>query len=352
MSFSFTTRLPLSRHAVDRDHQSRALPGLFDQLWADATTRVLPIWHGKMLLAPHHAPHHAPTMAPRPADPLAAGAATAPWIADGVHLALLPTSSVPTSAQNAGLQVYLGRSLPTDLPEPAGTRIVAAQLDDAAAARLEPDEERWVGLRTVATVLDDRDAGLFTEALGVFNWHASHGHCPRCGAATMVEEGGWVRRCPVDNSQVFPRTDPAVIVLITDADDRILLGSNAMWENNRYSLLAGFVEPGEALESAVIREMFEESGLRVTDPAYVGSQPWPFPASVMCGFTARLADDQPAGDLLPDGAEILALRWFSRQELHAAGEWMLLPGPSSIAHAMIERWLGAPLPVAPEMIRP
>jgi len=229
---------------------------------------------------------------------------------------------------------------------------VAVQLEDDAAARLEPDETRWAALRTVATVLDDRDAGLFTEALGVLNWHASHAHCPRCGAATLVEEGGWVRRCPVDNSQVFPRTDPAVIVLITDADDRILLGSNAMWENNRYSLLAGFVEPGEALEAAVIREMFEESGLRVTDPAYVGSQPWPFPASVMCGFTARLADDQPASGLLPDGAEILALRWFSRKDLLDAGDWMLLPGPSSIAHAMIERWLGAPLPATTELIRP
>ncbi|TFB71192.1 NAD(+) diphosphatase [Cryobacterium glaciale] len=327
MSFTFTTRLPLSRHAVDRDHLSRGLPGLLDQLWADAATRVLPVWHGKILLAP--------------LDP-----------GTGPRLALLPPSSLQMSPQNVGLRVYLGRSLPTNLPEAFGTRIVAVQLDDAAAARLEPDEDRWVGLRTVATVLGDRDAGLVTEALGVLNWHASHAHCPRCGAATAVEEGGWVRRCPIDNSQVFPRTDPAVIVLITDADDRILLGSNAMWENNRYSLLAGFVEPGEALETAVIREMFEESGLRVTDPVYVGSQPWPFPASVMCGFTARLADDQQARDLLPDGAEILALRWFSRQELQDAGEWMLLPGPSSIAHAMIERWLGAPLPAAPELIRP
>lgn len=332
MSFSFTTRLPLSRHAVDRDHQSRGLPGLFDQLWADAATRVLPVWQGKILLAPD--------------DPTSRADST-PGPTEGVHLALLP----PTSVQNVGLRVYLGRSLPVDLPELAGTRIVAVQLDDTAAARLEPDDSRWVGLRTVATVLDDRDAGLFTEALGVLNWHASHSHCPRCGAATVVEEAGWVRRCPVDNSQVFPRTDPAVIVLITDVDDRILLGSNAMWEHNRYSLLAGFVEPGEALESAVIREMFEESGLRVTDPTYVGSQPWPFPASVMCGFTARLADDQQASDLMPDGDEILALRWFSRHELRDAGEWMLLPGPSSIAHAMIERWLGAPLPAAPEMIR-
>ncbi len=331
MSFTFTTGLPLSRHAVDRDHARRSLPQLFDQLWADDATRILPVWKNKILLAP--APN-----GPSETSPL--------------HLALLRPTDLPTAAASTGLRVYLGRSLPTGLPEPVATSIVAVALDDAAATLLEPDETRWAELRGVATVLNDRDAGLFTEVLGVFNWHASHSHCPRCGAATLVEEGGWVRRCPVDNSQVFPRTDPAVIVLITDANDRILLGSNAMWENNRYSLLAGFVEPGEALESAVIREMFEESGLRVTEPTYVGSQPWPFPASIMCGFTARLEDDQQAADLLPDGEEILALRWFSRQELLDAGEWMLLPGPSSIAHAMIARWLGAPMPAATELNRP
>jgi len=327
--------LPLSRHAVDRDHVSRGLPGFVDQLWSEAATRVLPVWQGKTLLA---------RSAPAPEAATGANAIEA----TSVHLGLLPTDSLPAG----GLRVYLGRSLPTDLAEPAGTGIVAVQLDDAAAAQLEPDEQRWVNLRSLATVLNDRDAGLFTEALGVLNWHASHTHCPRCGAATSVEESGWVRLCPVDNSQVFPRTDPAVIVLITDDNDRMLLGSNALWENNRFSLLAGFVEPGEALEEAVIREMHEESGLRVTDPSYVGSQPWPFPASVMCGFTARLADDQDAGDLLPDGDEILALRWFSRKELRDAGEWMLLPGPSSIAHAMIEQWLGGPVPAGPEMIRP
>jgi NAD+ diphosphatase len=142
---------------------------------------------------------------------------------------------------------------------------------------------------------------------------------------------------------VFPRTDPAVIVLITDADDRILLGSNAMWENNRYSLLAGFVEPGESLEAAVIREIHEESGLHVTDAVYLGSQPWPFPASIMCGFTARLADGQKADALFPDGEEILDLRWFSREDLLAGLDDIVLPGRSSIARAMVENWLGAHL---------
>ncbi|MFO7689127.1 MAG: NAD(+) diphosphatase, partial [Cryobacterium sp.] len=202
------------------------------------------------------------------------------------------------------------------------------------------DSEGAIRQTFVTAVLSARDTGLFTEALGVLNWHHSHGFCPRCGAATHVESAGWVRRCPACGGSVFPRTDPAVIMLITDAQDRLLLGSNALWENNRYSLLAGFVEPGESLEAAVIRESFEESGLRVTEPEYVGSQPWPFPASIMMGFTARLAAEQSPDALLPDGEEILDLRWFSRAELGAAAAgWLTLPGTSSIAHALIARWL-------------
>lgn len=328
MSFRFTTRLPLSRHAVDRDHTVRTTPGLMHQLWTDSSTRVLALWHGKALLE---------------RTPRADGAETVAGSSPAPRLDLVRTHRVPAAA----LSVYLGRSLARDCPEPAGTRVVAAVLSDEEAAALEPDAARWVGLRAVVTELGDRDAGLFTEALGVINWHSSHGYCPRCGSATTIEDAGWVRRCPNCGNQVFPRTDPAVIVLITDQDDRLLLGSNALWENNRYSLLAGFVEPGEPLEAAVVREMLEESGLRVTDPVYLGSQPWPFPASIMCGFTARLADDQAAEDLLPDGEEILDLRWFSRQELRDSAEWLILPGASSIAHAMIERWLTAtPVPRA------
>lgn len=322
MSFSFTARLPLSRHAVDRDHETRSRPDLFDELWADAGTRVLVLWRGSVLLAP------------------AAGSADAP------RILLLEPQSVP----EATVRVYLGRSLAEDAAEPVGTRLVAAVLGDEAAHALEPRPEAWASLRTVATELSDRDAGLFTEALGLANWHVSHTHCPRCGAATTVESAGWSRLCPVDGGQVFPRTDPAVIVLITDADDRILLGSNALWENNRYSLLAGFVEPGESLEAAVIREMFEESGLRVTDPLYLGSQPWPFPASIMFGFTARLADGQSPAGLLPDGEEILDLRWFSRDELRASGASIILPGRSSIARAIIEAWLGEPIDFGPDQV--
>jgi NAD+ diphosphatase len=191
--------------------------------------------------------------------------------------------------------------------------------------------------------MSDRDAGLFTEALGIANWHASHTHCPRCGTPTVVEKGGWVRRCFEDQTEIFPRTDPAVIVSVLDKDDRLLLGSNAMWENNRFSLLAGFVEPGESFEAAVQREIFEEAGVRVVDPEYLGSQPWPFPASVMVGFTARLADDQDPAALDPDGDEILDLRWFTRDEVWSNKDLVILPGRTSIARAIIEDWYGGPL---------
>ena len=312
-SFAFTSRLPLSRYLVDRDHESRALPDLISILWTDAATRVVPLWKGKALVR--------------------AGAA------DQLELAFLSASALPAPTQ-ATIALYLGRSLDPHAREPVGTPLLAVEFSDEQAVAVESDSSRWQSLRDLAVVLGDRDTGVFAEALGLRNWHHSHRFCPRCGAATTIESAGWVRRCTACGSQVFPRTDPAVIMLITDAADRLLLGSNALWENNRYSLLAGFVEPGESLEAAVIRESFEESGLRVTDATYLGSQPWPFPASIMCGFTARVDARQDPSEVAPDGAEILDLRWFTRPELRtAAASWLMLPGPSSIAHAMIERWL-------------
>ncbi|HEV7183540.1 MAG TPA: NAD(+) diphosphatase [Leifsonia sp.] len=324
--------LPLSRHAMDRDHGSRSRAALFDELWDEPGTRVLALWKGRALLTAE-----------------SVGAATPAvdgWGASGAgpaELELLPVERVSAAL----VRVYLGRTLTATADQPVGTAVVLEVLTDAAAIELEPDESRWGNLRTVATALSDRDAGLFTEALAIANWHASHTHCPRCGTPTVVEEAGWVRKCFEDGSQIFPRTDPAVIVTVLDADDRLLLGSNAMWENSRYSLLAGFVEPGESFESAVEREIFEEAGVRVVDAQYKGSQPWPFPASVMVGFTARLAHDQAADALAPDGEEILELRWFSRDELWAAREQVILPGRSSIARAQIEDWYGGPLDAAP-----
>jgi NAD+ diphosphatase len=301
MSQSFLARLPLSRFEVDRDYLARERPALFDELWADPETRVLAISGDKALMRTESA------------------------------LALLRVDEVPA----ADILVYLGRTTAATDSEPVGTPVVAAQLSDPESIA----DATWSSLRSVATVLSDRDAGLMTEALGILNWHRSHQFSPRTGEPTTSEKGGWVRRDPVSNTEVFPRTDAAVIVGVTDADGRILLGSNALWEGNRYSLLAGFVEPGESLEAAAAREVFEESGIRIADPVYVGSQPWPFPASLMIGFLARV-DEDVASTLTPDGAEIVSLRWFSRDEVAAGLQDVILPGPASIARAIIEEWYG------------
>jgi NAD+ diphosphatase len=296
--------LPLSRHELDRDYLTRAKPDLFDELWADPATRVMVLSKGKALL-------------------------------DGPSsLALLPAASAP----RAELLLYLGHSL---AEETVGAPMVAAVVGDEAATGLSADPADWGDLRLISTTLSDHHAGLFTAALALNNWHRSHRFDPATGEPTVPELGGWVRRGP-DGRDVFPRTDPAIIVGIVDADDRILLGSNANWDTNRYSLLAGFVEPGESLENAVIREVFEESGIRVKDPVYLGSQPWPFPASIMIGFMATV-DDDAESVLTPDGAEIMDLRWFSRSELDAALTEIALPGHTSIARAILEHWYGGPI---------
>lgn len=297
---------PLLAPVVDRDDKRRSRPELFDELLAEPRTRILPLWHGKALMTD----------------------------ASGTALELL----APERATAALLRVYLG--LVEEMP------VIAMTLTDAAAAELEPDEGLWRNAREVGAVLSERDSALFLEALAIANWHESHTHCPRCGTPTVVERGGWVRRCFVDGREVFPRTDPAVIVRVLDGEGRILLGSNAMWENNRWSLLAGFVEPGESFEAAAIREVLEESGVRVASPRYLGSQPWPFPASVMIGMEARALVDGDA-QLAPDGAEILAVRWFTREEIWAGREELLLPGGVSIAHAIIRDWYGGPLDEPP-----
>ncbi|MHB1235889.1 MAG: NAD(+) diphosphatase [Microbacteriaceae bacterium] len=311
MSLPFRSRLPLSRHEIDRDYLTRERPNLFEQLWADPATRVLPLWRGQALIS-----------------------TAGPWPA----LQLLPPAAVPA----ADLRLYLGRSVSVSSPEPVGTPIAAVVLMDEEAAQFESDQRRWAGLRSLGTSLSDRDTGLLLQAIALANWHESHRFSPISGQPTTVEKGGWVRRDPSNGREIFPRTDAAIIVGVTDRDDRLVLGSNALWEGNRFSLLAGFVEPGESLESAVIREIYEESGLRLVDPVYLGSQPWPFPASLMLGFTATLDPDQEVV-LTPDGTEILDLRWFSRDELASALPEIRLPGRSSIARAIIEEWYGGPI---------
>lgn len=192
---------------------------------------------------------------------------------------------------------------------------------------------RPLDLRLVGAALSDRDAGLLVTQIALSNWHATHTHCPRCGAATEIMQAGWSRRCLVDESQHFPRTDPAVIVLIHDGADRALLGRQPAWPAGRYSTIAGFVESGESAEQAVHREVLEETGVVVDDVTYRGSQPWPFPCSLMLGYEALAV----GGEVGSGDEELEDVRWFSRDQLRA-GEGMM-PSNASIAHWLISGWL-------------
>jgi NAD+ diphosphatase len=199
--------------------------------------------------------------------------------------------------------------------------------------------DTWTGLREVGADLDDLDAGLLAEAVGVLEWHERNRFSPLTGAPTTVERAGWVQRDPTNGRELFPRTDPAVIMLVHDGD-RCVLGRQAAWPPGRFSILAGFVEPGESAEAAVAREVAEEVGLRVTDVRYVSSQPWPFPQSLMLGFTARV-DGDPTLHL--DDEEIEEAHWFTRGQLRSGEGPRALPPPVSIARNIIDRWVAGEL---------
>ncbi len=204
---------------------------------------------------------------------------------------------------------------------------------------------RRAGLRDAGALLAGREAALLTQAVALANWHATATHCPRCGAVTVPEMAGHARRCTADGSEHFPRTDPAVIMLVTDPRDRCLLARNARWPPRRVSVLAGFVEPGESAEQAVAREVREEAGIVVDRVTYAGSQPWPMPHSLMLGFRAQAAQTA----ITVDAHEIAEAAWYGRDDLRAAitGGDLLMPPSQSISRWLIETWYGGPLPRAP-----
>ena len=203
----------------------------------------------------------------------------------------------------------------------------------------ESSVEGMASLRELGATLDEFHLGISMHAIALSNWHRSHPHCSRCGAETTSTLGGSVRVCVKDQSQHHPRTDSAVIVLVKDKDDRILLGHQPIWPDGRFSTFAGFLEPGETFEQCVEREVFEESGVKVNEIKYLGSQPWPFPASIMIAFSA-VAED--ASTAIADGVEITEVRWFTREELKTsvADGSLLLPPTISVARKMIAMWFG------------
>ena len=301
--------LVLSRGGPDRAAHLRDEPGLLDRLRSDPATRVVAIRGDRVLVTQRSDANDAT-----------------------VELVI----RAPTAADGGLLTVFLGLH-----PVDDGER--AAYLGVVEAATDADPDAGWQTLRAVGALLPDRDAGLVATLLAVVNWHRVHAHCPRCGAPTEPAAAGWVRRCTRDGSDHFPRTDPSVIMSVVDDDGRLLLGRGVTWPENQYSVLAGFVEPGESLEAAVAREVLEESGVVVTEVSYLGSQPWPFPSSLMLGFTARAVTT----DLTHDPTEMAEVRWVTRQEYAALlrSGAIRVPGSISIARALIERWLGADVEV-------
>ena len=197
--------------------------------------------------------------------------------------------------------------------------------------------ENYQTLRTLGDYLSQLEMGLAIHTQAIANWHHSHQFCARCGLPTISANGGSIRKCTSDGSEHYPRTDGAVIVLVKDKKDRILLGRQKVWPERRFSCFAGFVEPGESFEQTVLREVFEESGTKLEEITYLGSQPWPFPASIMISFSAIATNPDEA---IPDGEEIEEIRWLSREELRAAiaDESLTLPPIMSVARKMIEFW--------------
>jgi NAD+ diphosphatase len=196
---------------------------------------------------------------------------------------------------------------------------------------------RFEDLRAVALRLPAEDAAIAATAKSVFEWRRRHGFCSACGQPTLAVDGGWKRVCEACRTEHFPRTDP-VVIMLPIFGDKCLLGRQAAWPKGMYSALAGFLEPGEAIEEACAREMKEEAGLTATSVRYHSTQPWPWPSSLMIGLLAEVSDDVAT----PDQTELEAVRWFTRQETRAllAGEipGVFAPGAMAIAHQLIKAW--------------
>ncbi|MBM7366220.1 NAD(+) diphosphatase [Gordonia hydrophobica] len=229
---------------------------------------------------------------------------------------------------------------------PAGAVLLGVTDVDRWALRVDEVTEPIAEPRSGSDRLSADDAGFLVTALGLLNWHRTTGFSPIDGKPLDLVQGGWLRRDPATGAEEYPRTDPAVIMVIHDGGDQILLGRQTVWPDRWFSTLAGFVEPGESLEQCVRREVFEEAGIHVHSPRYLGSQPWPFPRSLMLGFEAV---GDPADPLVLRDGELGDARWFHRDDVLAAldrGDWggddsdapLKLPGSISIARSLVTGW--------------
>jgi NAD+ diphosphatase len=274
-------------------------PAWFAAALADERSRAIPVWNSRNLIAGTDTP----------------------------RAAYLELTQIPSERRNSAELILLGRF--------GETNFFTYEIESLEPPLLLP-EARFEDLRVVASVLPIDEAGLLGYARAIISWRRRHRFCGTCGAKTLSAKNGHVLVCtnPSCRHEQFPRIDPAVIVLVSDAE-RALLGRQASWPVGRYSTIAGFVEPGESLEDAVAREVFEETGIQVDRIEYHSSQPWPFPASLMLGFTAHAVTTEVH---LRD-EELEDARWFTRAELAANGT--LLPPRQSISFRLIEHWFDA-----------
>ncbi|CAB4668636.1 unannotated protein [freshwater metagenome] len=297
--------LLLSRAAVDRAAHRRTDENWQEQRLADSTTRVL-------------------------------------WVANG--------AAAVAEVEGTARLIF---SSPVDIDSSVEVSFLGVDAEDRAyfSAHVEnqsdaPVQAAWKSLREVGRSLSDIDAGLLVTAVALDNWRSATGRCAKCGGEVVSQNGGWSLRCITDEVDHFPRTEPAVIVLVRDQDDRALLGRHVNWPPGLVSTFAGFVEAGESAEAAVRRELTEETGVVIADHLdavqYLGSQPWPFPASLMLGYHAWAKETA----IKVDETEIAEANWYSRDELSAAcaSGAIKLPSSISISRRLIERWYGEELP--------
>jgi NAD+ diphosphatase len=284
---------------VERAGHLRSDPAWFDEALADASSRVVPVWNSRNLIAGGDSP----------------------------RAALLELGEIPAGSRNGNDLILLGRF--------EGANLFAYEIEDIEPPAA-PGGARFEDLRLIAAQMPEDHAGLLSYARAMISWRRTHRYCGRCGAKTAPDKSGHVLVCsnPACRHEQFPRIDPAIIVLVSDGE-RVLLGRQASWPVGRYSTIAGFVEPGESLEDAVAREVLEESGVRVDEIVYHSSQPWPFPSSLMLGFTAHALTHEVN---LKD-QELEDARWFTRADI--VGGVPLLPPRVSISYRLIEHWFDA-----------
>jgi NAD+ diphosphatase len=304
---------------LDRSSDLRTEAGKISRLLNSRAAQVLPVWRSKL-------PIEGATQ-----DRLVFRPANDPVFADATN--------TPVFLGQHGKTPYFARDISAWRAPEQDTSQLGSFTDSSEQTHpdLKPDQ-RFVELRRIMARLSPLDAEIAAMAVGVFSWHRHHSHCSRCGVKTEIAQGGWQSRCSSCNSLHFPRTDPVVIMHVT-CGNQLLVGRSPGWPEGMYSLLAGFMEPGETIEAAVRREVFEETRVTIGAVSYLASQPWPFPSSLMIGCLARAT----SRDITIDPVEIEDAKWISREQVLEGwanpGSTSIAMRKGAIAHFLIKNWL-------------